>query len=201
VLSDLLWAIVKSVFSLFAVACLLRAYLQWLRVHPLNPLSQSLFPLTNWIVLPLRRVFRGKTFDWASLIAAWITACVAVLLLLLLASELILRVGEEPMLVLSCVALLASIWLAGWALQLVLLLVIAQALMSWFGASPNAATLRVLLDSMAEPFVRPIRQLLYRGAPRGIDFSPLLVLIGIQILLAIQDRLEHRLVMKLLTPL
>lgn len=198
-LTELLWTLIKSVFSLFSLACLLRAYLQWLRVHPMNPLSQALFPVTNWIVLPLRRVVPARSFDWASLIASWLTALVAVLLLLTL-TEAQLGAGPDASLGLGLIQtlLLATAWLAGWTLSLAMIVVIAQALMSWFGASPSAAAIRGLLDAMAEPLLRPARQILHRGAPRGIDFSPVVVIILIQVLMALQDRLERQLLLRLL---
>ena len=36
-------------------ACLLRAYMQWLRVGFAHPVGQAVFALSDWVVLPLRR--------------------------------------------------------------------------------------------------------------------------------------------------
>jgi len=58
-------------------ACLLRLYMQQQRI-PMsaragNPMGPFLFAVTDWIVLPLRRVLPGlASFDLASLLAAWL---------------------------------------------------------------------------------------------------------------------------------
>ena len=44
--------------GLVAGACLLRLYMQLLRVPFGNPVGQLVFALSDWLVLPLRRVIR-----------------------------------------------------------------------------------------------------------------------------------------------
>ena len=42
--------------SLVGGACLLRLYMQWQRVPFGNPLGRFVFAVSNWLVLPLRRL-------------------------------------------------------------------------------------------------------------------------------------------------
>src|SRR5829696_2503617 len=61
------------VAGLLGGACLLRMYMQYQRVPFGNPVGRFIFALTNWIVLPLRRVLPGyKRWDFASLLAAYL---------------------------------------------------------------------------------------------------------------------------------
>src|SRR5438270_536318 len=59
--------------GLLGGACLLRLYMQLQRVPFGNPVGRFVFALTNWIVLPLRKVLPGyRKWDFASLIAAYL---------------------------------------------------------------------------------------------------------------------------------
>ncbi|MEY2777071.1 MAG: hypothetical protein RLY30_1169 [Pseudomonadota bacterium] len=195
---ELLWLLIKTLLSLFALACWLRAYLQWIKLNPLNPLSQSLFSLTNAIVLPLRRLIAGRHMDWASLIAGLLVAWLAVAVWLAL--ELLARPEATPSsMALPITAALALVWMVGWALQALMVMVIAHALFSWFGAGPNATMFRAVLEAIMAPLLRPARQVLQRRMKgTGLDLSPLAVLILIQVLLAFHAPLERQVIRWLL---
>lgn len=196
---ELLWLLAKTGLSLFALACWLRAYLQWVKLNPLNPLSQTLFSITNFLVLPLRRVFVGRQLDLASVVAGLLIAWLAV------AVWLALQLFMRPDAAVSSMALLLSVllaatWMIGWALQAMMVMVIAHALFSWFGAGPNAAMFRAVLEAIMAPVLRPARQVLQRRMGRtSLDLSPLAVLILIQVLLAFHSPLERQ-VMRWLLP-
>jgi YggT family protein len=65
--------LLETFFGLFVLALLLRFFLQWLRAPPRNPLSHFLAALTNWIVVPARRVIPGLWgLDLATLLLAWL---------------------------------------------------------------------------------------------------------------------------------
>ena len=57
--------------GLLTGACLLRLYMQWQRVPFGNPVGGLVFALTDWLILPLRRVIPpvGR-WDISSLVAA-----------------------------------------------------------------------------------------------------------------------------------
>ena len=62
--SQILIFLLETILGLFSLACLLRFYLQLFRVHYDNPLSKFLIAVTNFIVLPTRRVIPSwKGFD------------------------------------------------------------------------------------------------------------------------------------------
>ncbi|MEY3573197.1 MAG: hypothetical protein RJA77_1112, partial [Pseudomonadota bacterium] len=73
-------------------------------------------------------------------------------------------------------------------------MVIAHALFSWFGAGPNAAMFRAVLEAIMAPLLKPARQLLSRRMGRTtLDLSPLAVLILVQVLLAFHAPLNGQL--------
>lgn len=57
--------------GLLTGACLLRLYMQWQRVPFSNPVGGLIFALTDWLIMPLRRVIPpvGR-WDVSSLVAA-----------------------------------------------------------------------------------------------------------------------------------
>ena len=69
--------------------------------------------------------------------------------------------------------------LAGVVIQVLSLLIIARALLSWFIQDPFNPLMRTLND-LTEPILAPIRNRL--GGGMGIDLSPLIAIIGLQIL-------------------
>ena len=201
-LIEFAWILAKAVFSLVCIASMLRAYLLWLRMPPMNPISQLVFRVTNWIVLPIRRLMPASQFDWASLLAAWMLALLAVLLRLVFAAFEAPMIGLPKGLTYGLLVLGLSVtWMIGWALKFAFVLLVVHALLSWFGAGPSAIAMRPLVTQMTEPCLRPLRQMLHRGQPTGIDFSPLAALILIQLLLSLHDRAAQALVQALLTGL
>ncbi|MGA1336384.1 MAG: YggT family protein [Burkholderiaceae bacterium] len=188
-LIEFAWILAKALFSLVCIASMLRAYLLWLRMPPMNPVSQLVFRVTNWIVLPIRRLMPSSQFDWASLLAAWLLALLAVLFRLVLAAFEAPVLGLPQGLTYGLLVLgLSLTWMMGWALKFAFVLLVVHALLSWFGAGPSAMAMRPLVTQMTEPCLRPLRQLVHRGQPTGIDFSPLAALILIQLLLSLNDR-------------
>jgi YggT family protein len=201
-LIEFVWILAKAVFSLVCIACMLRAHLLWLRMSPMNPVSQLVFRVTNWIVLPIRRLIPASQFDWASLLAAWILALLAVLFRLILTAFEAPMIGLPQGFVYALLVLgLSLTWMIGWALKFAFVLLVVHALLSWFGAGPSATVLRPLVTQMTEPCLRPLRQLLHRGQPSSLDFSPLAALILIQVLLSLHDQAASALVQALLTGL
>src|SRR5690242_11215123 len=59
--------------GLLGGACLLRLYMQLQRIPFGNPVGRFIFALTDWIVLPIRKVLPGyRKWDWSSLIATYL---------------------------------------------------------------------------------------------------------------------------------
>ena len=71
--------------GLLTGACLLRLYMQWQRIPFSNPVGGLVFALTDWLIMPLRRVIPpvGR-WDVSSLVAAVLLQLVQYFLLTLL---------------------------------------------------------------------------------------------------------------------
>lgn len=160
--------VVESVLAFVVYAFLLRVLLQLVRADFRNPLAQAVVALTNWLVLPLRRVLPpAGRFDTASFVA---------LLAVQLAATLIqfrLRTGViYPLVPLASAALRQ---LANSALLLYTILIFAQALLSFVPGARSPIT--AMLASLCEPVLRPIRRVL--PVVGGLDFSPLVAILGL----------------------
>ena len=163
--------------GLVAGACLLRLYMQYLKV-PLsvrsgNPLGGFIFALTDWIVLPLRRVMPSAgRWDLASLVAVY---------LLELAQSLILwGVGgamvSGPGAAFTVVPILALFGVVRLALSAMTGLMIVYAVLSWVQTNSVFTT---VIERLCTPPLKPIRRML--PLVGGIDLSPLVVLVLLQI--------------------
>ena len=168
--------LVNTVLGLFTVALLLRFHLQWVRAAYRNPLSEFLNALTNFIVLPARRVVPGLWgLDFATLAIAWLAQCLEMLIVILLKGT---SLGPSAGTALAGIGLLAVVHLIKLALYIVIVVVLIQALMSWINPySP----LTPLLNSMSRPFLKGFQKTI---PPIGnVDLSPLIVIIVCQLLL------------------
>ena len=163
--------------GLLTGACLLRLYMQWQRVPFGNPVGRLVFALTDWLVLPLRRVIPAvRGIDWASVVAAMLVQLLQYLVL-----WVILGAGGGwawlPWLALFGLLRVAVSGLMG--------LVIVHAVMSWVQARSPIAN---VIDRLAEPILRPVRRLL--PPLGGVDLSPLVVLVLLQVLLMVLGNLQ-----------
>jgi len=156
------------IVGLLGCACLLRLYMQYHRVPFGNPLGRFVFALTDWIVVPLRRIIpaAGK-WDVASAVAAWLLVMLKYLLLMLLFGAL--RATVLPLLSLFGLMQLAVSGLTA--------LLVVYAVLSWVpGASP---LLKDLVDRLSEPLVRPLRRFI--PLVGGVDLSPLVAIVLLQV--------------------
>jgi YggT family protein len=167
-------------FGLLTYAFLLRFVMQWLRAPFRNPLAQAVAALTDWAVIPLRRVVPGhRGLDWASLVLAWLAQFAWLAALQLVAGTGIGSGGIVAMLVLlACVELVKA------ALWLLIIVVFAQAILSW--TAPDGP-LAGVLNALTFRFLAPIRQVvpLLGGT---LDLSPLIVIVLAQLVLMLPVR-------------
>src|SRR5690242_12531089 len=118
--------------------------MQAIRVRPPASVAQFTFTLSDWLVLPLRRLVPGMGgYDWASLIGAF--------LVVLLASSLLLVAGATGEMVL----LHALHRFLNWILYGFMALLIIDAIFSW--VNPHAP-LAPFVHAMNTPILRPIRR-------------------------------------------
>lgn len=158
--------------GLLTGACLLRLYMQWQRVPFSNPVGRLVFAVTDWLVLPLRRVIPAvRGIDWASLIAAMLIQLVQYLILWLVMGA---NAGW------AWLPWLALFGLLRVAVSALMGLVIIHAVMSWVQARSPMAD---VVDRLASPILRPVRRVL--PSLGGVDLSPLVVLVILQVLLMV----------------
>ncbi|MDQ8033548.1 hypothetical protein CEG14_03120 [Bordetella genomosp. 1] len=180
-LAQILHFLIDILFTLFGAALILRAWIHAVRLHPFNPLARTVYQVTNWLVVPLRKVIpAGNSIDWTSLAAAWLAALVFLVLSLLVTLPVQLIGALFPMLL-----LVALITVAKWALNLIVWLTLIQAVLSWVNPM---SPLMALLQTLTAPLLEPVRRILPRTA---IDFSPLVVLIIAQVVLMMLGRLSY----------
>src|SRR5574337_80387 len=112
--------------SMFGGACLLRLYMAYQGVPFGNPVGHFVFALTDWLVLPLRRLLRSRgRWDWASLLGVYLLVLVQYGVLWLLAG------AEGALLVLPVLSVFGLVRLVISGLTGLL---IVYALMSWVQA-------------------------------------------------------------------
>lgn len=179
--------LLETFLGLFALALLLRFYLQVLRAPARNPFSAFLGALTDWIVMPARRFIPGLwRMDLSTLVLAWVTEVV------LLAAKFSLR-GFEFGGAVGAAAIaflvLGAVEVAKLSLYILMVAVIAQAVLSWVAPYSPAMP---MLNSLTRPFLGPVQR---RVPPVGnVDLSPILLLVACQLLLFVVAWLEGSLV-------
>lgn len=163
--------------GLLCSACLLRIYMQWQRVGFNNPIGRLVFALSDWMVLPLRRVLPAvKRWDGASLVAAVLVELVHYLLLWLL-------LGADTNVV--WVVWLALCGVVRIALTGMVGLLIIYVVMSWVQARSPMAD---VIERLCTPLLAPLRRVLPRLG--GLDLSPLVLLVLLQVALMVLGHVQ-----------
>jgi YggT family protein len=162
-------------------SCLLRLYMQHQRI-PMsarsgNPLGRLVFALTDWLVLPLRRVVPALgRWDTASLLGAYLLQLVQFLLLWLLT-------GAADGL--FAVPILAGFGLVRLAISGLTGLVILYAVLSWVQTGSIMAD---VVERLCAPPLTPIRRIM--PLVGGIDLSPLALLVLLQVAAIVLGHLQ-----------
>lgn len=178
-LVDIARLLLETAGALLGVALLLRAYMNWVGMPSRNPLAQFAIALTDWLVRPLRRVLPAAgRWDTASLLGAYV---VAVLLLAL--TFLLIGAGPSSW-PLPALLLAALVQVLRWALYMVFFLTLMHVVLSWVNPyAPVAPAVAMLV----RPFLAPLQRIV--PTIGGIDLSPLLLIVVINVLLLILSRL------------
>ncbi len=172
--------LIDTAFGIVTYAFLLRFTMQWLRAPFRNPLGQAVVALTDWAVKPVRRVVPGyKGLDGSTLLLAWVAEFAWLLTL-----ELLMGRGAFEGATVMTLALLACVELVKAALWLLIIVVFAQAILSW--TAPDGPFAGVL-NALTFRFLAPIRR---RVPPLGgtLDLSPLILIVAVQLLLMLPVR-------------
>lgn len=173
--------LLEVVTGVLGGACLLRLYMQYQRI-PMsarsgNPLGRFIFALTDWLVLPLRRVVPALgRWDLASLVGAYLLELAQFGLLWLMA-------GAEAGLV--AVPILAAFGLARLVISGLTGLIIVYAVLSWV---QTQSVISDVIGRLCAPPLSPIRRVL--PLVGGIDLSPLVLLVLLQIAAIVLGHLQ-----------
>lgn len=172
-LLQILFFLIDTLASFFAGLMLLRFLMQLRRLSFAHPLGQFVVKLTNWAVLPLRRIVPGVGgYDWASLLPAW------VLLAGVQGLQLGLVLGGDVLRWLPAAALFGVLELIHLTVVVFIALVLVQAILSW--VNPYAPLARPVAE-LTEPILAPLRRIV--PTISGIDLSPLVALLAGQVVL------------------
>jgi YggT family protein len=172
---DAIRYIVDTLLWLLTLAFVLRLLFQWARANFRDPMADAIVRVTNWLILPLRRLLPpiGKV-DTATVVAVIAVASIRTFAALSLAGA---GVGDV-----SQFLRITSVNLADLVLRIYLFALLLYWLTSYVSPDGRAPGVR-LLSQLCEPILKPVRRII---PPIGqIDFSVLWVSIVIGALLVL----------------
>jgi YggT family protein len=172
---DAIRYIVDTLLWLLTLAFVLRLLFQLARANFRDPMADAIVRVTNWLILPLRRVLPpiGK-IDTATIVAVIAVASVRTFAALSLAGA---AVGDVSLFLRITIVNLADL-----VLRIYLFALLLYWLTSYVSPDGRAPGVR-LLSQLCEPILKPVRRII---PPIGqIDFSVLWVSIVIGALLVL----------------
>lgn len=181
-LNGALILVLQAVAGFFTMLLLVRVFMRYMRISFIGQFGQFVLATTNWAVRPFQRILPiVAAIDLASLIPAWlIQAALAFVIALLTPVPL-----GTPLAILAGSGIVGALELVSTALMLLMGAVILGAVLSW--VNPYAPIIP-MLSQLTRPFLRPFQRLI--PAVSGIDLSPLVLLVVIQVLLFVLQRLS-----------
>lgn len=185
-LTQLLFQILDWIFGFITMALLARVLMQWVRAPFRNPLGQFVMAVTDWAVIPARRLVPSALgLDLASIVLAVLAQAMFQGLLLGIS------VGSPAALAPTgfvAVILLALVAVLRIGLYLLMGVVIISALLSWINPF---APLAPLFNIITRPFLAPLQRII--PPIGGVDLSPMALLLILQVLLTVLASVQHAL--------
>ena len=162
--------VINTLLGLYTAAVMLRFLMQQVRADFYNPLSQAIVKLSNPLLLPLRRVIPawGKV-DTAAVVLMLVVQFVNVLLVMLVAGMPYTWGYIIYWTILKLIFILVNLYFFS---------ILMEAVISWLGQ--GRSPLDGLLKPINAPLLRPARRIL--PPTSGLDFSPLLVMLALQVI-------------------
>ena len=165
---QMLSLVLDVIAGLVAGTCLLRLAMQAQRIPFNQPLGRFVFAMTDWIVMPLRKLIPAwSRWDLSSLVAAWLIKALQFLLLWLMAG------GHGQLGLLPLVSLVGLLQLV---VSAVSALVLVYAFMSW--VQPGTYLFH-MADQLVNPWLDPVRRMV--PLIGGMDLAPLVLLLALQL--------------------
>ncbi len=171
--------ILETIGQLWLLAVLLRFFAQAMRVpfraRAGNPLADFIMALTDWAVLPARRLVPSfRNFDLATFFVAWMAST---LLGLIVFGLLGMASVTQPVFWTALISY-AAVELIKLSIYLFIAFLIIQAVFSW--VSPYHP-LQPFFAALTKPLLRPLQR--FVPLIGGVDLSPLLAIILLQVIL------------------
>ena len=176
--------LVDTLGMLLVYLLLLRFHMQWLRAPFRNPVGEFIAALTNWAVLPARRLIPGMMgLDLATLLLAWLAQGLMMALLMSLRGY---DFGSAPGIAFGLLAVMSALELLSASLKLLIGAAIVQAILSFINPY---SVLGPVLDALTRPFYKPFRRFI--PPLGGFDLSPLFLVLAAQIALILLDGVKR----------
>lgn len=168
--------LLDALIGFFTFALLLRFYMQAFRVSFRNQVGTFVVQLTNWLVMPLRRIVPSVFgLDLATLLPAYLLQVLLLLAALALRGALELMAVDQLLVLIFWQGALATLRVSVYLLIGALFL---QAILSWVNPySPLGQP----LAQLTQPFLRPLQRVVPPIA--NIDLSPLIAILLAQVVL------------------
>lgn len=166
--------LINTVFGIYTLLIMLRFLLQWLRVSFRGePLLRLLWKTTD---PPLRFLYNFIP-GWHNIDFA---AIILILLLKIIEIELITWLYGQHISLMALLVLATANSLS-LLIYIFIFAILIQVILSWITPPDSYNPLNNLLYYMNEPLLRPVRRRLLTHLPPGLDLSPLIVIIGLQL--------------------
>lgn len=168
-MTQALYFVIKTLTQLYLLLLILRFWLPMFRADFRNPVAQGVLRLTSPLVIPFRRFVPpiGRV-DTSTVLVAFVIEYALILLLLLLSGG---TAGPLP------IALTAIMELAILSLNMFFFVVLIKIILSWV-APQNYNPVTTMLNTLAEPVLRPFRRLI--PPLGGLDISPIFSIVLLQ---------------------
>lgn len=162
--------LVETLFGLYITVLMLRILLQLVRANFFNPICQFIVKVSNPVLVPMRRVLPNwRNLDVPATVFMVVLKCVELTIILTI-------VGAR--LSAPAIVALALVRLIDFAILTLLVVIFIKILISWI-APYSDSPINPLLYQLSAPLLEPAR----RAMPpiSGMDLSPMIVLIGLQL--------------------
>ena len=171
--------LLDTLFFFLVAAALLRGWMNHLRVHMSAQPERLVIAMTDWLVVPLRRILprplAQSVVDWGSLMAAVLLALAYGGVWLMLAAAFSPVAASSTALLLAIPVMAIKLMLRT-VLQGLMVILLAYAVLSW--VQPQAPVLATL-ERLSAPLLRPVRRIV--PTLGGVDLSVLVLIILLQV--------------------
>ena len=163
--------LITTLFSLYILAVMLRFILGAVRADFYNPVSQFLVRITNPLLVPMRRFIPSiRQYDTSALLLMLVLQLISLAIVIMLRGASV----SFPAMLLAAIGELVIL-----TFNVFIFAIVIQVVISWINPG-SYNPVNTLLHSITAPVLGPIQRLI--PPVSGMDLSPLVALIGLQVL-------------------